>query len=115
MGGRGDRDRVGRTPWRRAALPDRDREPERAARGASTARRPRGMGWWNPLPPLVEEGGARDQRRERQPARRDPGQPLRVRWIARVTPPAPARVWRRDRARRRPLRRPAHLPRGLAI
>ena len=53
------------------------------------------------LPAVVEEGRARAQRGERQPAGGDAREPLGLRRLARVDAQAAARVRRRDRARRR--------------
>jgi acetyl/propionyl-CoA carboxylase alpha subunit len=56
------------------------------------------------VPTLVQEGRARDQRRERQPAGSDPGEPVGLRRVSRVDAPGDSRVRCRDRARRGPLR-----------
>ena len=72
-------------------------------RGAAAGRRPGPVDVGHAVPAVVEEGGARDQRRQRQPPGRRARQPLRLRRLARVDAPAAARVRRRDRPRGRQL------------
>ena len=56
-----------------------------------------------------------DQRGQRQPSAGGAGQPVRVRRVAGLHAPPPARVRRGDRARHRELPRPDRVLRGLAL
>ena len=67
------------------------------------------------LPAVLEEDRARPQLGERQPARGRAREPLRVRRLAGVDAPPPARVRRGDRAGGGELRRAHRLLRGLAL
>ncbi len=114
-GGRGDR-RGARRPGRRhPGLPPRHRVEVRASAGRATDGRPGRLHRRHAVPAVVEEGGAGDQRRERQPPAGGPGQPVRLRRVARLDACPPAGVRRRDRARRRELRRTDRLRRRLAV
>ena len=78
-------------------------------------RRPRHLHRRHAVPEVVEEGGAGDQRGQRQPAARGAGEPLRLRRLARLDAQPAARVRRRDRPRDRQLPRPDRVLRDLAL
>ena len=67
------------------------------------------------FPPLVEEGGAGDQRGQRQPAAGGAGQPVGVRRLTGVAAERAAGVRRRDRPGDRQLRRADRLLRDLPV
>ena len=67
------------------------------------------------LPARLEEDRPRHQRGQRQPPARRPREPLRLRRLARVDAEGPARVRRRDRARRHELPGAHRLHRRLAL
>ncbi len=116
--------RDGRRRHRRRLRRAPRRVPDHAARDRVAAdpppplparRRPGPVDRRDPLPALVEEGRARHQRGERQPARRRARQPLRLRRVPRVAAAAPAGVRGRDRARRGQLPGAHRLLRGLPL
>ena len=78
-------------------------------------RRPRRVHRRDPVPALVEEGGARHQLGEREPAAGGAGEPVRVRRLPGVDAQAAAGIRRRDRARDRELPRPDRVLRHLAL
>ena len=86
-----------------------------AAPRRAPGRRARGVELGHAVPALGQEGRARDQRRQRPPARRRAGQPRRLRRLAGVDARVAARVRGRDRARGGQLRRPDRLLRGLPL
>ncbi len=67
-GRRRDRGRAGRPPRRLPGLPARDRVQARSAARVPAHRRPGHLHRGHAVPAVVEEGGAGDQRGERQPA-----------------------------------------------
>ena len=77
----------------------------RAAAGLPAHRRPRHLDRGHAVPAVVEEGGAGDQRRERQPAAGRAGEPLRLRRVTGLDAQPAAGVRRRDRPGDRELRR----------
>ncbi len=81
---RGDRGRVGRPPRRPAGVRPGDRERAARAAGDPARRRPGAVDGRHALPAVLAQGGAGDQRRERQPAARGAGEPHRLRRLARV-------------------------------
>ena len=103
-GRRGDRRGAGRPPRRLAGLPARDRVPVGAAPRLPAHRRAGQLHRGHAVPALVEEGGPRDQRGQRQPAAGRAGQPVRLRRVAGVDAQAAAGVRRRDRPGHRQLR-----------
>ena len=91
----------------------------RVAAGAAARlpahRRPRHLHRRHAVPAVVEEGGAGDQRGERQPAARRAGEPVRLRRVTGLDAQPAAGVRRRDRPGDRQLRRPDRLLRHLAL
>ena len=67
------------------------------------------------VPEVLEEGRPGDQLQRRAAAAGGPGEPGRLRRLARVDAPVAARVRRRDRPRDRQLPRPDRLLRHLAL
>ena len=96
-------------------VPHRHRVQVGAAPRLPAHRRPRHLHGRHALPAVEQEGGARHQRRERQPPGRRPGQPVGLRRLTRVDAQPPARVRRRDRPGHRQLRRPDRLHRRLPL
>ena len=91
-------------------------ESRNLARGGDRPRRrPVLLDRRDALPPLVEEGRARAQRRQRKPPGRGPGESLGLRRLTGVHAQAPARVRRRDRPGGGELPRAARLPGGVAL
>ena len=84
-------------------------------RGSATGRRAEPVDGGHAVPPLVEEDGAGDQRRQRQPPGGRAGQPLGLRRLAGVAARPAARVRRGDRPGGGQLRRPDRVLRGLAL
>ena len=103
--GRGGGGRVGRPSRRLAGDAARDRVPSARSTRVHSRRRPRAVVLRHALPPLVKEGRARDQRRQRTPPGRRARQPGRLRRLAGVDARMAARVRRRDRASGGELRR----------
>jgi hypothetical protein len=106
---------VRRSPGWLARVPARDRVPPGAAARFPPDRRARHLHRGHAVPEVVEEGCAGDQRRQRQPAARGAGQPVRLRRLARVDAPAAAGVRRGDRPGDRELRRTDRVLRDLAL
>ncbi len=117
--GRYGRRRVGRgarrAPGRAAGRGDRLRIAAAAPARARPGRRPVAVDRRHAVPPVVEEDGPGDQRRQREPPAGHPGQPVRVRRLTGVAAPAPAGIRRGDRPRDRQLRRPDRVLRGLPV
>ena len=100
---------VGRPSRRPAGGADRHRVAAAAALRLGPRRRPGAVDLRHAVPAGVQEGRTRDQRGLGPAAAGDPRQPGRLRRLAGVDAPAPARVRRRDRPRDRQLRRPDRL------
>ena len=95
--------------------PARDRVRPLPRNGFAARRRPDAVDGGHAVPAVVEEGGPRHQRGQRQPAAGGARQPLGLRRLAGVAAQAAARVRRRDRPRGRQLRRPDRLVRRLPL
>ena len=108
-GRRGDGRGPGRPPRWLPGLPARDRVAAGAAARLPAHRRAGRLHRRHAVPAVVEEGGPRDQRRQRQPPARGAGQPVRLRRLTGVDAQPAARVRRRDRPRDRELRGPDRL------
>ena len=78
-------------------------------------RRPGHLHGRHAVPEVVEEGRARDQRGQRQPAARRAGEPVGLRRVTGVDAQPAAGVRRRDRPRHRQLPRPDRLLRHLPL
>ncbi len=114
-GRRGHRGGVRRAPRRLAGVPAGDRVPAGAAARLPAHRRAGHLHRGHAVPEVVEEGGAGDQRGQRQPAARGAGQPVRLRRLAGLDAPPAAGVRRGDRPGDRELRRPDRVLRDLAL
>ena len=102
-GRRGHRRRDGRPPRRLARVPARDRVPPGAPARVPAHRRPGHLHRGHAVPALLEEGGAGDQRRQREPSAGRPGQPVRLRRLAGLDAAPAAGVRRGDRPGHRQL------------
>ncbi len=114
-GGRGHGGGAGRAYRRPPGVPARHRVPLGAAPRLPAHRRPGHLHGGHAVPALVEEGGARDQRGQRQPPAGGAGQPVGLRRLAGVDAQAAAGVRRGDRPGHRQLRRPDRVHRDLPL
>ena len=105
----------GRPPRRDPGVPAGHRVQDGPAPRLPPHGRPGHLHRGDALPAVVQEGRPGDQRRQRQPPARRPGQPVRLRRLARVDAQPAARVRRRDRSRHRQLRRSDRLHRGVPL
>ena len=115
MARRRDRDRVGCAHRRHPGVSARDRIAHGAPARIRAGRRPHLMVLRHAVPAVVAQAGTRHQRRQRQPAARRAGEPVRVRRLAGVDAPLAIGVRRRDRPRGDQLPRPDRLRGGLPL
>ena len=114
-GRRRDRRGARRPPGRAPGDAAGDRVAVRTEARVPARRRARHLHRGNAVPAVVEEGRARDQHREREPAARRARQPVGLRRVAGLDAQPAARVRRGDRAGRRELPRPHRVLRHLAL
>ena len=93
----------GRPPRRLPGLPARHRVAAGTPARLPAHRRTRHLHRRHAVPEVVEEGGPGDQRGQRQPAARGPGEPVGLRRLAGLDAQPAAGVRRRDRPRDRQL------------
>ncbi len=115
MARRRDDGRLGLPSRGLARRADRSRVAAAPAARLPAGRRPGAVDGRHAVPAVVAQDGARDQRRERQPAGRHPRQPVGVRRVAGVAAALATGVRRGDRAGRGQLQGADGLLRGLAL